>query len=88
MHGVFQGSQPTREPTRSQAYQEIERDLKDFNACLPSKLYLEGMIDLSQDQTAPQLDLHHRPLRAPQVMQVEVILKRPECEFDIPSARI
>src|SRR5690349_16629911 len=43
--GVFQGSQPTREPTRSQAYQQIERDLKDLNACVPGNLSLEGMRD-------------------------------------------
>jgi len=79
---ILQGSPPTREPAGSQAYQQIEGDLKDLNPCLPGNLSLQGMVNLSQDQATPQLDLHHRPLRAPQVMQVEMVFQRSKCQLN------
>jgi len=35
-----------------------------------------------QNQAAPQLDLHHCPFRAPQVVQVEMVFERPEGQFN------
>jgi hypothetical protein len=74
-HGVLQGSPPTGEPAGSQADQPIEGHLTHIHTSVPGTLHVQRVRDVCQDQTAPQMVQHER------------IVERPQGEFDLPSLR-
>nr|WP_236022791.1 NAD(P)/FAD-dependent oxidoreductase [Dictyobacter formicarum] len=70
------------------ADQELQRHVKEIDPGLSRDTHMQGMQQLRQQHTAPDLGSQHLRLRADHEAHLQIVFQHPEAQLYVPSPRV